>query len=606
MTAETTNKVLTRDEVKVEETWRLEDIFPTDEAWEAEFKEIESFLEKAGSFQGTLENGPEALFEALSYRDTLAEKMRKLYTYSHLKGDQDTTNSFYQAMESRAKSLYVKVSTALSYFMPELLAIPEEQLNKMVEENDNLRIYKHEIEELNAYRPHVLPADQEALLAQMSEVTSSSSETFSLLNNADLTFPMIKDENGEEVELSHGRYIRFLESTDPRVREEAFKAMYSKYGEFKNTFASTLSGNVKSHNVNARIRKYESARQAALSTNHIPEQVYENLVSTINKNIGLLHRYVALRKKVMEVSELHMWDMFTPLVKDVEMKIPYEEAKETMLDSFHPLGEEYKSIVREGLDNRWVDVRENKGKRSGAYSSGAYGTNPYILMNWQDNVDNMFTLAHEFGHSVHSYYSRKTQPFIYSGYSIFVAEVASTVNEALLNDHLLKTIDDEQKRIYLLNHWLDGFRSTVFRQTMFAEFEHLIHQLDQQGVALTADKLTEEYFALNQKYFGEAIAEDKEIGLEWARIPHFYYNYYVYQYATGFSAAVALSHQILTEGQPAVDRYINHFLKAGSSDYPIEVLKKAGVDMTSTAPIEEACSVFEERLNELEELLNKQ
>lgn len=301
-----------------------------------------------------------------------------------------------------------------------------------------------------------------------------------------------------------------------------------------------------------------------------------------------------------------MWDMFTPLVKDVEMKIPYEEAKETMLESFYPLGEEYKSIVREGLDNRWVDVRENKGKRSGAYSSGAYGTNPYILMNWQDNVDNMFTLAHEFGHSVHSYYSRKSQPFIYSGYSIFVAEVASTVNEALLNDHLLKTIDDEQKRIYLLNHWLDGFRSTVFRQTMFAEFEHLIHQLDQQGVALTADKLTEEYFALNQKYFGEAVAEDKEIGLEWARIPHFYYNYYVYQYATGFSAAVALSHQILTEGQPAVDRYINHFLKAGSSDYPIEVLKKAGVDMTSTTPIEEACSVFEERLNELEELLNKQ
>ena len=366
-----------------------------------------------------------------------------------------------------------------------------------------------------------------------------------------------------------------------------------------------LSGNVKGDNVNARIRNYSSAREAAMSNNHIPEQVYENLVSTINKNVHLLQRYVALRKKVFELDELHMWDMYAPLVQDADMKIPYDEAAQTMLESFHPLGEEYVSIVKEGLENRWVDVRENVGKRSGAYSSGAYGTNPYILMNWQDSASNLFTLAHEFGHSVHSYYSRKNQPFVYSGYSIFVAEVASTVNEAILNDHLLKTIDDEQKRIYLLNYWLDGFRGTVFRQTMFAEFEHLIHKLDQEGVALTAEKLTEEYYALNKKYFGEDLVIDEEIGFEWARIPHFYYNYYVYQYATGYSAAVALSNQILTEGEPAVERYINNFLKAGSSDYPIEVLKKAGVDMTSAAPIEEACRVFEEKLNELESLLLK-
>ncbi|MFC5604629.1 oligoendopeptidase F [Sporosarcina koreensis] len=603
MTTDTKNKVLTREQVKVEETWRLEDIFPNDEAWEREFKEIEELSGKAETFKGTLNQGADALFEALSYRDTIYQRMGKLYTYAHLKGDQDTTNSFYQAMESRAKTLYVKISTALSYFTPELLAIPEEELNSLVENNENLKLYKHEFEEMNEYRAHILPAEQEAILAQMGEVTGSSSETFSMLNNADLTFPNVKDEDGEEAELSHGRYIRFLESKDARVREDAFKAMYGKYGEFKNTFASTLSGNVKRNNVNARIRKYSSAREAALSNNHIPEQVYDNLVSTVNKNLELHHRYVALRKKVLGLNELHMWDMFAPMVKDVDMKIPYEEATETMLESFHPLGEEYTSIVKEGLENRWVDVRENKGKRSGAYSSGSYGTNPYILMNWQDNVNNMFTLAHEFGHSVHSYYSRNNQPYNYSGYSIFVAEVASTVNEAILNDHLLKTIDDKQKRIYLLNHWLEGFRGTVFRQTMFAEFEHLIHQLDQQGVALTADKLSEEYAALNKKYFGDAVEEDKEIALEWARIPHFYYNYYVYQYATGFSAAVALSHQILTEGQPAVDRYINHFLKAGSSDYPIEVLKKAGVDMTSTQPIEEACKVFEERLNELEELL---
>ncbi|WP_252502449.1 oligoendopeptidase F [Sporosarcina sp. Marseille-Q4943] len=603
MTADSKNKVLTRDQVKVEETWRLEDIFPTDEEWEQEFKEIEELSGKAETFKGTLNQGADALFEALSYRDTIYQRMGKLYTYAHLKGDQDTTNSFYQAMESRAKTLYVKISTALSYFTPELLSIPEEELSRLAETNDNLKIYKHEFEEMNAFRAHILPAEQEAILAQMSEVTGSSSETFSMLNNADLTFPTVKDEDGEEAELSHGRYIRFLESKDARVREDAFKAMYSKYGEFKNTFASTLNGNVKRNNINARIRKFSSAREAALSNNHIPEQVYDNLVNTINKNIGLHHRYVALRKKVLGLNELHMWDMFAPMVKDVEMKIPYEEATKTMLESFHPLGEEYTSIVKEGLENRWVDVRENKGKRSGAYSSGSYGTNPYILMNWQDNVNNMFTLAHEFGHSVHSYYSRKTQPYNYSGYSIFVAEVASTVNEAILNDYLLKTIDDKQKRIYLLNHWLEGFRGTVFRQTMFAEFEHLIHQLDQHGVALTADKLSEEYFELNKKYFGDAVEDDEEIALEWARIPHFYYNYYVYQYATGFSAAVALSHQILTEGQPAVDRYINHFLKAGSSDYPIEVLKKAGVDMTSSQPIEEACRVFGERLNELEELL---
>lgn len=603
MSTESTNRVLTRDEVNVEETWRLEDIFATDAEWEREYSEVEKYSEQGQTYKGTLENGAEALLEALTYRDTLMQRLRRLNVYAHLKTDQDTTNSFYQAMDGRIKTLVVKVSTTLSFFLPELLSIDEATLNSWVEEHDGLKLYKQEIEELNKMRPHVLPAEQEALLAQLSEVTGNPSETFSMLNNADLTFPKIKNEDGEEVELSHGRYIGFLESHKPSVREEAFKAMFSKYDEFKNTFASTLSGNVKGNNVNARIRNYSSAREAAMSNNHIPEQVYENLVSTINKNVHLLQRYVALRKKVFELDELHMWDMYAPLVQDANMKYTYEEATQTMLESFHPLGEEYVSIVKEGLDNRWVDVRENVGKRSGAYSSGTYGTNPYILMNWHDNASNLFTLAHEFGHSVHSYYSRKYQPYVYSGYSIFVAEVASTVNEAILNDHLLKTIDDEQKRIYLLNYWLDGFRGTVFRQTMFAEFEHLIHQLDQQGVALTAEKLTEEYYALNKKYFGDDIVVDEEIGLEWARIPHFYYNYYVYQYATGYSAAVALSNQILSEGEPAVDRYINNFLKAGSSDYPIEVLKKAGVDMTTAEPIEEACRVFEEKLNELETLL---
>jgi oligoendopeptidase F len=395
-----------------------------------------------------------------------------------------------------------------------------------------------------------------------------------------------------------------LESTDSRVRHDAFKAVYETYGKFKNTFSSTLSGNVKKNNFNARVRKYNSARHAALSSNNIPESVYDNLVKTIQDHLHLLHRYLKLRKKVLGLKELHMYDLFTPLVKDVKMEIKYDEAKDLVLKGLSPLGEEYAKVLKEGFENRWVDVHENKGKRSGAYSSGSFGTNPYILLNWQDNVNNLFTLAHEFGHSVHSYYTRKSQPYPYGNYSIFVAEVASTCNEALLNDYLLKTIDDEQKRIYLLNHYLEGFRGTVFRQTMFAEFEHLIYQKAQNNEALTADLFTKEYYALNKKYFGEEdIVIDEEIGLEWARIPHFYYNYYVYQYATGFSAATALSKQILEEGEPAVKRYID-FLSAGSSDYPIEVLKKAGVDMTSADPIINACKVFEEKLNELEQLLS--
>ena len=605
MTTDTKNKVLTRKEVPTELTWKLEDIFATDEAWESEYKEVSALAEKAASFKGTFENGADALYEALAYKDEVSERIYRLYTYSHMRYDQDTTNSHYQAMDSRIKTLLVKVSTGLSFMTPEILALDEEKVASYVEGHEGLQLYKQVFKELNEMRPHVLPAEQEALLAQLSEVANASSETFSMLNNADLEFPTIKDENGDDLELTHGRYSRLLENQDRRVREDAFKAMYGTYGKFRNTFASTLAGNVKSDNVNARVRNYDSARHAAMSNNHIPEQVYDNLVGTVNKNLNLLHRYVSLRKKVLGLDELHMWDLYTPLVKETKMEIPYEEAKDIMLKSFAPLGEEYTSIARKGLEDRWVDVVENKGKRSGAYSSGSYGTNPYVLMNWQDNVNNLFTLTHEFGHSLHSYFTRENQPFVYGNYSIFVAEVASTCNEALLNEYMLNTIEDEQKRIYLLNYWLEGFRGTVFRQTMFAEFEHLIHKMDQDGEALTADKLTEVYYDLNKKYFGDDLVVDEEIGLEWARIPHFYYNYYVYQYSTGYSAAVALSNQILSEGQPAVDRYINEFLKAGCSDTPIEVLKKAGVDMTSAAPIEEACKVFEEKLNELERLLLK-
>ena len=603
LSTETNNKILTREEVAEHLTWKLEDIFASNDIWESEFKDVATLSEKASSFQGTLGNGSGALLEVLTYRDELTGRLRKLYTYAHMRHDQDTTNSTYQAMDSRIKSLYVKVSTELSFLIPEILSLDEATISSYLNENEELKIYSQLLEEINTERPHVLSKEQEALLAQFSEVAGASSDTFGKLNNADLEFPFIKDEDGNEVQLTHGRFSRFLESGDGRVRKDAFTAMYDTYGKFRNTFASTLTGNVKGDNVNAKIRNYATARESAMSGNHIPESVYDNLVETINKNLHLLHKYVGLRKKVLGLEELHMWDLYTPLVKELDMEYTYEEACDTMLKSFAPLGEEYVSIVKKGLESRWVDVVETKGKRSGAYSSGTYGTNPYVLMNWQNNVNNLFTLAHEFGHSIHSYYTRANQPYVYGDYSIFVAEVASTTNESLLNDYLLKTIEDPKKRIYLLNHWLEGFRGTVFRQTMFAEFEHIIHQLDQDGEALTADKLTEVYYELNKKYFGDEIVIDEQIGLEWARIPHFYYNYYVYQYATGLSAATALSNQILTEGKPAVDRYINEFLKAGCSDYPIEVLKKAGVDMNTAAPIEEACRVFEEKLNELEQLL---
>lgn len=593
-----------RSEVKQELTWRLEDIFPSDEAWEKEYKEIQELSSRAGEFKGTLGNGADELYAAFAFQDEILERMGKVYTYSHMRYDQDTTNSHYQGMDDRAKSLYTKLGSAFAYLVPEVLSVDEEKIASFLEEKPELKVYAHALEEINLQRPHILTEKEESLLAQSSEVFSSSSNTFGMLNNADLEFPSIKDENGEVTEITHGRFIRFMESSNRSVRKEAFEKVYETYGKFRNTFASTLSGTVKKDNFSAKVRNYDSARHAALSNNNIPEQVYDNLVETVNNNLHLLQRYVKLRKKVLELDEVHMYDLYTPLVKEVKMEVGYDEAKKMILDGLKPLGEEYANVLKEGFENRWVDVVENKGKRSGAYSSGAYGTNPYILMNWQDNVNNLFTLAHEFGHSVHSYYTRSAQPYTYGNYSIFVAEVASTCNEALLNDYLLKTIDDEKKRLYLLNHYLEGFRGTVFRQTMFAEFEHHIHKKAQEGVALTSEYLTKEYYELNKKYFGDEIVIDEEIGLEWARIPHFYYNYYVYQYATGFSAATALSHQILEEGGPAVERYIE-FLKAGSSDYPIEVLKKAGVDMTTSSPVEEACKVFEEKLNEMETLLEK-
>jgi len=600
--AKMTTKIPKRDEVPQELTWNLADIFATDEQWEEEFKALQADIPKIKDFQQTLGESAENLYQLLSFQDNISERLGKLYTYSHMRYDQDTTNAFYQAMNQKAESILTLASSNMSFIVPEILQIDEDQIDAFLQEKSELQLYEKTLDEIMRQRAHVLSESEEIILSEASEALSAPSQIFSMLNNADLTFPRIKDEDGEEVELTHGRYIRFMESKDRQVRKDAFHAMYETFGNFKNTFATTLNGNIKRNNFYAKVRKYDSARQAALDNNNIPESVYDNLVQAINEKLPLLQRYTELRKEILNVDDLHMYDLYTPLVQDVDMKISYEEAQEYVLKSLAPLGIEYLNIIKEGFDNRWIDVVENKGKRSGAYSSGSYGTNPYILLNWQDNVNNLYTLAHELGHSVHSYYTRKNQPFRYGNYSIFVAEVASTCNENLLSEYLLNYLDDEKQRLYVLNHYLEGFRATVFRQTMFAEFEHDIHQKAQIGEPLTADNLTNIYYDLNKKYFGENITVDEEIGLEWARIPHFYYNYYVYQYATGYSAATSLSSQILNEKEVAVERY-KQFLKAGSSDYPIEVLKKAGVDMTSSKPIFEALNVFEEKLNEFEKLI---
>ncbi|MEJ8778579.1 oligoendopeptidase F [Pseudogracilibacillus sp. ICA-222130] len=600
--AEMTKELPKREDVPVELTWDLTSIFATDEQWEEEFQALQEEIPKVTAFQGKLGNSANTLYELFTLQDNLSARFGKLYAYSRMRYDEDTTNATYQAMNQRAEMLMTNYSSSMSYVVPEIITIDSEKIAQFLEENEGLRLYKKVLDEMERQKEHVLSEKEEMLLSEASEALSTPSQTFGMLNNADLTFPLIKDDKGEEVELTHGRYVNFLKSDNRQVRQDAFKAMYDTFGSFKNTFATTLSGNIKTDNFYAKVRKYDSARQSALDSNNIPEKVYDQLLEAIHEKLPLLHRYTELRKEALDLDEVHMYDIYTPLVKGVKMNFTYEQAQDIVLKSLAPLGEEYVAIVQEAFDHRWIDVVENKGKRSGAYSSGSYDTNPFILLNWQNKLDDIYTLIHELGHSVHSYYTRKNQPYRYGNYSIFVAEVASTCNEVLLTEYLLDHLEDEKEKLFVLNHFLEGFRATVFRQTMFAEFEHDIHVRDQNGEPLTAQSLTEIYYELNKKYFGPNIMIDEEIGLEWARIPHFYYNYYVYQYATGFAAATSLANQILTEKETAVERYIN-YLKAGSSDFPIEVLKKAGVDMTEKAPVLSALAVFEEKLNQFESLL---
>lgn len=596
---------LTREEQERKypnDTWDLTTIFKSDEAFEEALKEVEGYLGKEEQFKGHLADSADTLYDALALEDEIGTKLEKVYVYAHLKQDQDTSNDKYTGFESRAHQLIIKISSAWSFLVPEILQIDEDKLQAFIETNDNLKRYEFDLKLINEKRPHILDAEQEKLLTEAQDALSTPSNVYGMFSNADLEFEDAVDKDGEKHPLTQGTFIKYLESDDRELRQSAYNNLYKAYGAYNNTLGSTLAGEVKKNVFNARTHNYKTARERALSNNHIPEEVYDNLVKTVHKYLPLLHRYTKLRKELLDVDELKMYDLYTPMVKDVKFEMPYEEAKEWMLKALEPMGEEYLDVVKEGLNNRWVDVYENKGKRSGGYSSGAHLTNPFILLNWSDTVSDLYTLIHEFGHSAHSYFSRKHQPSNSSDYSIFVAEVASTCNEALLSDYMDKHLDDE-RRLLLLNQELERFRATLFRQTMFAEFEHKVHQIEEAGEPLTATRMNDEYAKLNKQYFGDVVETDDNISKEWSRIPHFYMNYYVYQYATGYSAAQSLSHQILTEGKPAVERYINEFLKKGSSNYPIEILKNAGVDMTSPEPIEQACEVFEQKLDAFEKLM---
>lgn len=592
-----------REELPGNLTWDLTKIFSSDQEFDEKYLELSEELKQSEKHKGTLDQGASQFLNAIEFVLRVYRQTEVIYVYAHLKNDQDTGNTDYQALYARASSLFSKVSEAVSWFEPEILQLSDDQIWQYFKEEPKLEVYRHYIQQIVDNRAHVLSAEQESLLAGAGEIFDASSDTFAVLNNADLVFPTIEGENGEIVQLSHGVYGQLLESTDRRVREAAFKGLYSVYEQFRNTFASTLGTHVKGHNFKAKVRNYSSAREASLSNNHIPESVYDTLVDVVNKHLPLLHRYMELRKRLLEVEKLHMYDLYTPVLGEAPITFTYEEAKEKALEALKPMGEEYMAIVEKAFSERWIDVVENKGKRSGAYSSGSYDTNPYILLNWHDTLDQLFTLVHEMGHSVHSYFTRSNQPYVYGDYSIFLAEIASTTNENILTEYLLETEKDPRVRAYVLNHYLDGFKGTVFRQTQFAEFEHFMHTEDEKGVPLTSEYLSDSYGKLNTKYYGPAVEEDPEIKFEWSRIPHFYYNYYVFQYSTGFSAASALAKKILNQEPEALENYLA-YLKAGNSDYPVEVMKKAGVDMTQAAYIEDAMSMFEQRLNELEELID--
>ncbi len=590
-----------RNELPADVKWAIEDLYPTDEAWENDLLKAKESPAKIASYKGLLSTDSAKLLEYLKYDDDMTVLLENMINYAQRRNDEDTRDAKYQDMVSRLEMLFVDISGASAFVTPEILSIDDQTMERFFKEQPEMELYRLCIDRVRRKRAHILSEAEERIMALAGDMSNSPDTIFSMLNDADMKFPDAVDKDGNKHQVTHGSYIPLMHSNDRELRKSAFGSLYGVYEGFKNTSAAVLASQVKCLNFRARARKYGSTLQAALDGNEVPVEVYKQLIEAVHENMDYMYKYVRLRKKLLGVDELHAYDLYAPIVSDIEVKIPFDQAKQEVYDSLAPMGEDYRAIFREGIENRWIDVYENEGKRSGAYSAGAR-VHPYVLLNHKDTLDSEFTLAHEMGHAIHSYLSNKNQPVVYADYVIFVAEVASTCNESLLMQHLLRTTTDKKRRAYLINYFLEQFRTTLYRQTMFAEFELMINEKVENGESLTAESLCEMYRNLNLLYYGEDIVIDSELDMEWARIPHFYYNYYVYQYATGFSAAIALSQRILREGEPAVKDYIG-FLSGGCSTDPISLLRGAGVDMTSKKPVTEALKLFGELIDEMEELM---
>ena len=595
--------MMTRNEVADKFKWSLEDIYSSVDVWEADFVKAEKLCGQLSSMRGLItkvDATAATLFEVIKVEEELSKVAEQLYVYARMRRDEDNEISENQGRASRAQALLSNVGAASSFLSPEILSLDEEVVIRWINEKDP--VFKQYFVELFRQKAHVLSDKEEELLALAMEMESGTKNVFTMFNNADLKFGEVKDAEGKMVELTKGNYTNFLESPDVRVRKDAFEAMYKAYGSFKNTLAAAFTGNIKGDIFFTNARKYGSCLENALDADFVPTEVYDKLIEAVNENLPSLDSYLKLRKKCLGVEQLHMYDLYTPLLPENNEKLAYEQAYEKVIQGLSVLGDEYVGLLKKGFESRWIDVYETRGKTGGAYSWGCFTSHPYVLLNFQGKINDMFTIAHEMGHALHTYFSNKTQPYVYAGYKIFVAEVASTVNEILLMKSLLKQTTDSKAEAYLLNHYLEEFRGTVFRQTMFAEFEKTVHEKAEAGEPLTAESLSALYYGLNERFFGRQVEVDKAIELEWSRIPHFYNSFYVYKYATGFSAAVAIVKMILEEGQPAVERYLA-FLSSGGSDYPLELLKKVGVDLTSTKPVNDALAEFAVTVKRLEELL---
>lgn len=587
-----------REEIAAEDKWKIEDLYENDQDWEADYEKLKTWKDDFAKWKGHIGESADSLYQMLLQQDEISKLLEKVYVYAGQRNHEDMGNGRYQQLNMKAQVLMSQIGDALSFVEPELLKIPDMTLDQFMFDEPKLKLYDRFLKEKRRMKEHILSEEMEAVLAKASQMGKAPQNVFQMFNNADLNFGMITGEDGQQIQLTHGRYIQFLESKNREVRKSAFETLYRSYEQFKNTLVANFDANVKQEYFFAQMRRYGSSLEAALDGSNIPVSVYDGLVQAVNDNLTSMHEYISLRKQMLGVDELHMYDVYVPLLEKTDQEYTFAEAKEMVKRGLSLLGEEYQKILEEGFQNGWIDVYENQGKRSGAYSWGAYGTHPYVLMNYNGSLNHVFTLAHEMGHAIHSYYSDSTQPYPYAGYRIFVAEVASTCNEALLIHDMIQHAKDETERRYLINYFLDQFRGTLYRQTMFAEFEQIVHKMGQEGESLTADVLCDVYYKLNKKYFGEEIVVDQQIAMEWARIPHFYTPFYVYQYATGFSAAIAISSKII-KGEPGIVEKYKQFLSGGSHKDPIDLLKICGVDMTTPEPVKEALAVFKEYLDQL-------